>query len=351
MRYNRLGTSDLEVSEIGLGTMTFGDQNSEAEAHEQLDYALERGINLVDTAELYPVPPKAETHTRTEQYIGNWLAAEPARRDRIILATKVTGRSRVLPWMRGDQGELPRVDRSNIERAIEGSLRRLRTDHVDLYQIHWPERNVPKFGEPRFDPHREWEATPIREQLEVLKGLVDAGKVRYIGLSNETPWGVAEFTRLADEHGLPRVVSIQNAYNLINRSFEHGLDEVAWRQGVPLLAYSPLAFGHLTGKYLDGGAPAGARLTVYPEFGNRYAKPGVPEACREYVELAREAGLDPAQMALAFVRQQFFTASTLVGATSMEQLKADIDSVDITLSDDLLTRIDAIHRRWTNPAL
>ena len=350
MRYNTLGTSDLHVSEICLGTMTFGDQNTEAEAHAQIERALERGVNFIDTAELYPVPPKAETHTRTESYIGSWLAANPGRRDEFILATKVTGRSGMLPWIRGGD-ELPVVDRSNIERAIDGSLQRLQTDYVDLYQIHWPDRNVPKFGEPRFDPEREWDATPIREQLEVLKELVDAGKVRYIGLSNETPWGVQQFTRLAEEHGVPRVVSVQNAYNLLNRAFENGLDEVSYREQVPLLVYSPLAFGHLAGKYLDGGAPDGARLTLYPDFGNRYAKPGVEEAVREYVQLARDSGLDPAQMALAFCRQRFFTASTIIGATTMAQLDADIDSAEVTLGDDVLNAIDAIHRRYTNPAL
>lgn len=351
MRYNRLGNSDLEVSEICLGTMTFGDQNSEADAHAQIDRALERGVNFIDTAELYPVPPKAETHTRTEQYIGSWIGANPGRRDQIVLASKVTGRSQMLPWMRGDQGELPQLDRSNIERAVEGSLRRLQTDYLDLYQIHWPDRNVPKFGEARFDPEREWDANPIHEQLEVLADLVDAGKVRYIGLSNETPWGVMEFARLAAEHDLPRVVSIQNAYNLLNRAFEGGLDEIAYREEVPLLVYSPLAFGHLTGKYLDGGAPEGARLSLYPEFGNRYAKPGVEPASRAYVELAREAGLDPAQMALAFCRQQPFTASTIIGATSLDQLDSNLDSLEVTLDDDLLAKIDEIHRQYTNPAL
>ncbi|MFP4616408.1 MAG: NADP(H)-dependent aldo-keto reductase [Thiohalorhabdus sp.] len=350
MRYNPLGNSGLQVSEICLGTMTFGDQNSREDAHAQIDRALERGINFIDTAELYPVPPKAETHSRTESYIGDWIARNPGKRGDLVLATKVVGRSQMLPWIRGGD-ELPVVDRSNIERAIEGSLKRLQTDYVDLYQIHWPDRNVPKFGEARFDPQREWEAHPVREQLEVLKELVDAGKVRYIGLSNETPWGVMQFTRMAEEHGLPRVVSVQNAYNLINRAFENGLDEVSYRENVGLLAYSVLAFGHLTGKYLDGAQPEGARLTLYPDFGNRYAKPGVEPACREYVNLAREAGLDPAQMALAFVRQQFFTTSTIIGATTMEQLDADIDSLEVTLGDDLLAAIDDIHRRYTNPAL
>ncbi len=350
MRYNRLGESDLRVSEICLGTMTFGDQNTEDEAHAQIERALEAGVNFIDTAELYPVPPKAETQSRTESYIGSWLANNPERRRDLVLATKVTGRSGMLPWIRGE-GELPRVDRSNIERALEGSLRRLQTDYVDLYQIHWPDRNVPKFGEPRFDPEREWEAVPIHEQLEVMKDLVDSGKVRYIGLSNETPWGVREFVRLAEEHDLPRVVSIQNAYNLINRTFEYGLDEVAHRDNVPLLAYSPLAFGHLTGKYLDSGAPPGARLTLYPDFGNRYAKPGVAEACREYVEIAREGGLDPVQMALAFIRQRHFTVSTIIGATSLEQLDVNLASREVTLDSDLLEAIDAIHRRYTNPAL
>ncbi len=350
MRYNQLGESNLRVSEIGLGTMTYGDQNTEAEAHEQIERALDAGVNLIDTAELYPVPPKAETHSRTESYIGSWLGKHPGRRGALILATKVTGRSKLLPWIRGED-EFPKVDHSNIERAIEGSLRRLQTDYIDLYQIHWPDRNVPKFGEPRFDPKREWESVPIHEQLESLKGLVQAGKVRYIGLSNETPWGVREFVHLAEEHALPRAISVQNAYNLINRAFEYGLDEVAYRDNVPLLAYSPLAFGHLTGKYLDGNAPPGARLTRYPDFGNRYAKAGVEAACREYVDLAREAGLDPAQMALAFIRQQPFTASTLIGATHVEQLDANLNSQNITLDNGLLEAIDTIHRRYTNPAL
>jgi len=350
MRYNPLGNSGLEVSEICLGTMTYGDQNSREDAHAQIDRALERGVNFIDTAELYPVPPKAETHSRTESYIGDWIAKNPAKRREIILASKVAGRSQMLTWMRGE-GELPEVDRSNIQRAVEGSLKRLQTDYLDLYQIHWPDRNVPKFGEARLEPEREWEAHPVREQLEALKELVDAGKVRYVGLSNETPWGVMQFVRMAEEHGLPRVVSVQNAYNLINRAFENGLDEIAYRERVGLLAYSPLAFGHLTGKYLDGAQPEGARLTVYPQFGNRYAKPGVEPASREYVNLAREAGLDPAQMALAFIRQQFFTTSVIIGATTMEQLDANLGSADVTLGEDLLQAIEDIYRRYTNPAL
>lgn len=344
MQRNRLGRSDLEVSRICLGTMTFGEQNSEAEAHAQLDHALAAGINFIDTAEMYAVPPRAETYGATETIVGNWLRRQP--RDAVVLATKVAGPARSLPWIRGGP---PALDETNLRTALEGSLRRLQTDHVDLYQLHWPERNQPMFGQWQYDPAKERNGTPIRAQLEALARLVDAGKVRYVGLSNEHPWGVMQFTRLADEYGLPRVVSIQNAYNLLNRVFEYGLAEVCHREAVGLLAYSPLAFGHLSGKYLTEPAAPG-RLTRFAGFGQRYDKPGVPPAVEAYAALARQHGLSPAQLALAFVYSRPFVAATIVGATSLAQLTENIDTARLVLPPELIAAIDAIHLRHTNPA-
>ena len=348
MRYTRLGDSGLDVSEICLGTMTFGEQNSERESHQQLDLAVERGINFIDAAEMYPVPPRAETQGLTESYVGSWLARQP--RDRIILATKITGPGRGFGWVRG--GALA-IDAAGVRAAIEGSLRRLRTEYVDLYQIHWPDRYVPLFGKLYYDQAQERPTVPIAAQLAVLGDLVKAGKVRYIGLSNETPWGVMEFLRAAREAGLPRVVSIQNAYNLINRTYEPGMVEVTRQENVPLLPYSPLAFGHLTGKYLPGAAPApaDARLVKFPPFGQRYDKPNVQSAVAQYAALAREVGLTPAALALAFVRSRWFVASTIIGATTLEQLGEDIASAGIELSESTLAAIDAIHLRNPNPAV
>jgi aryl-alcohol dehydrogenase-like predicted oxidoreductase len=344
MEYRRLGDSDMKVSAICLGTMTFGQQNSAAEAREQLDYALGRGINFIDTAEMYPVPPRAETCTRTESIVGDWLATKP--RDRVILATKVTGPRRAMNWIRGGPKALDGV---NIRTALEGSLTRLRTDYVDLYQVHWPERNVPMFGQYQFDPSNETDAIPIRDQLEVLSGLVKAGKVRHIGLSNEHPWGVMEFLRLAREHGLERVVSIQNPYSLINRTFETGLAEITFRERIGLLAYSPLAFGHLSGKYL-ADPPASGRVTLFKGFAQRYEKPNVQSAVAAYGELARELGMSPARLALAFVYRRWFVASTIIGATSMSQLRENLDAWDAVLTEAAMDRIEALHLRYFNPA-
>ena len=346
MRMNSLGGSDLRVSEICLGTMTWGDQNTEAEAHAQLDCALSRGVNFIDAAEMYPVPPKAETQGRTESYLGNWLARQP--RDRVIVATKITPPGRGFGWIRN--GELA-LTRAHVSAAVDGSLRRLRTDYIDLYQIHWPERYVPGFGKAHYDPAQERPATPIEEQLEALGEQVKAGKVRHVGLSNETPWGAMEFLRIARASGLPKVVSIQNAYSLLNRAFEGPLAEVARHEDLPLLAYSPLAFGHLTGKYLDGAQPPGARLTLYPPFGQRYQKPNVPAASAAYASLAREAGISPTTLALAFVRSRFFVASTIIGATTLGQLTENLDSAAVTLSPALLAAIDDLHFQFTNPAI
>jgi aryl-alcohol dehydrogenase-like predicted oxidoreductase len=293
---------------------------------------------------MYAVPPRAETCGASETIIGRWLKHQP--RDRIVIATKVAGPSRNLEWIRGGP---PALDAANIRAAVEGSLRRLQTDTIDLYQLHWPERNQPMFGQWQFDPAKERACTPIRNQLEVLAALVREGKVRHVGVSNEHPWGVMEFVRLADELGLPRVVSLQNAYNLLNRTFETGLAEVCHRENVGLLAYSPLAFGHLTGKYLADPRAVG-RLTLWESFGQRYTKPNVAPAVAAYAELARRHGLSPTQLALGFVRSREFVASTIVGASSLAQLQETLPATLTPISAELLGEIDAIHLRFTNPA-
>ncbi len=344
MEYRRLGNSELEVSAVCLGTMTFGQQNTEAEAHAQLDYAFGCGINFIDTAEMYPVPPRAETVTRTESIVGTWLKKQP--RDKVILATKVAGPRRNMGWIRGGPQAL---DRANIRAAIEGSLQRLQTDYIDLYQLHWPERNVPMFGQYQFDPTQEREWVPIRDQLETLGELVREGKVRHVGVSNEQPWGVMEFLRLAKEHGLPRIVSIQNCYNLINRGFEFGMTEIVHREKLGLLAYSPLAFGHLSGKYLADPQATG-RVTLFQGFAQRYDKPNVRSAVAAYADLARRHGMAPAQMALSFVMHRWFVASTLVGATGIDQLSENLDAWKKPLPAGLLQEIEAMHLRYMNPA-
>ncbi|MCR4299055.1 MAG: NADP(H)-dependent aldo-keto reductase [Gallionella sp.] len=339
----RLGASDLKVSALALGTMTFGEQNSEAEAHAQLDLAVAHGINFIDTAEMYPVAPRAETQGRTESYIGIWLKRQ--QRDKLIVASKITSPARGFTWIRNG----PRIDRTQLAAALDGSLRRLQIDYVDLYQIHWPDRYVPMFGATGYDVMQERDSVPIAEQLQALANLVKAGKVRHIGLSNETPWGVSEFLRCAETLGLPKIVSIQNAYHLMTRSFENGLAETCRHTHVGLLAYSPLAFGHLTGKYFANPQAKG-RVTLFQGFGQRYYKPNVPAATKEYVHIAREAGLSPAQMALAFARTRWFTSSVLLGATSVQQLQENLDSVEITLAAEVLEKIEAVHRVYPNPA-
>lgn len=345
MRYHPLGHSSLQVSEICLGTMTFGQQNTLAEAHEQLDYALAQGINFIDAAEMYPVPARAETQGATERYIGEWLQHQ--QRDQLIIATKIAGPGRPWHWIRN--GSLS-ITRDNIKQAVADSLKRLKTDYIDLYQIHWPDRYVPQFGAVSYDPSRERPTVPIAEQLEALAELVQAGLIRYIGLSNETPWGVSEFCHLAEQLGLPKVVSLQNAYNLINRIFEVGLAEVCRREQIGLLAYSPLGFGVLTGKYLGGVKPQGSRLALFESFGQRYLKPNVAEAVAGYVNIAQKYGLTPAQLALAFVRSRWFVASTIIGATSLAQLKEDLSCLQVELSAEMLAEIEAVHQRYPNPA-
>ncbi|HEY9696067.1 MAG TPA: NADP(H)-dependent aldo-keto reductase [Trichocoleus sp.] len=344
MQYHQLGESDLYVSEICLGTMTFGQQNSLEEAHQQLDYAIAQGINFIDTAEMYPVPPKAETYGATESFVGAWLKQQ--QRDRLIIATKIAGPGRGMKWIRDGAKA---IDRPNVKQAIDDSLQRLQTDYIDLYQIHWPDRSVPLFGQTGFNPDQERETVPIAEQLEVFADVMQAGKIRYLGLSNETPWGVAEFSHVAQQLNLPKVVSIQNAYNLLNRVFDSALAEACYRERISLLAYSPLGFGTLSGKYLNQAAPS-ARINRFQGFGQRYLKPNVNEAITAYVEIAQRHQLSPVQLALAFVRSRWFVSSTIVGATSLEQLQENLNSLNVVLTKDILAEIDAVHLRYPNPA-
>ncbi|WP_353178391.1 aldo/keto reductase [Delftia acidovorans] len=347
-----LGQSALQVSPICLGTMTFGEQVGEAEAFAIMDRALERGVDFFDTAEMYAVPARAETCGATETIIGRWFAQRPGARAKVVLATKVAGPSRGMPWVREGKG----MTAADIAASCEGSLRRLGTDVIDLYQIHWPERNVPAFGQLYYDPSKESSQTGIHEQLEALGRLVREGKVRHIGLSNETPWGVHEFVRLAEQHGLPRVASVQNAYCLLNRSWENGMDESCHRLGVSLLAYSPLAFGLLTGKFdvhapTDPAAPQAARIARYESVRRqRWGRPEALAAARRYNALAREHGMTPTQLALAFCYTKWQVASTIIGVTSAAQLDEDLNAWGTQLSPELLSAIDAIRWEVRDPA-
>ena len=346
MQYRRLGRTDIDVSLICLGTMTWGQQNSAAEAHHQLDMAVEAGINFIDAAEMYPVPPSEETYGRTEEIIGTWFAGG-APRDKMIVATKVIGRNDGrFAFLRGGSGGL---DRANIEAAVDASLRRLQTDYIDLYQLHWPDRPTNHFGQLGYQHKADVGSVPIEETLTVLGDLVKAGKIRMVGLSNETPWGVMEFVRVAERTGLPRVVSIQNPYNFLNRTFEVGLAEMAIREDVGLLAYSPLAMGLLTGKYLNGAKPEGARLTLFGDRFHRYDHPNGAIAIERYVALARDHGLDPAVMALAYVNSRPFVTSTIPGATRPAHIETMVASVGVDLSQAVIDGIDAIHRDIGNP--
>jgi aryl-alcohol dehydrogenase-like predicted oxidoreductase len=347
MHYRTLGRTDVKVSAICLGTMTWGEQNTEAEAHAQMDYALERGINFFDAAELYPVPPKPETQGRTEAYIGTWLK-KTGNRDKITLATKVAGSSggnSGTSHMR--EGKMC-LDRRNITLAIDNSLKRLQTDYIDLYQIHWPDRTTNTFGRLGYAHNADEIPVPLEETLGVLEELVKAGKVRHLGVSNETPWGLMRYLELSNMKSLPRMVSIQNPYNLLNRSFEIGLAEIAIREQCGLLAYSPLAFGTLSGKYLNGQRPPKGRITLFERF-QRYRGPHAEAAVTRYVKIANDAGLDPAQMALAFVTTRDFVTSNIIGATTLEQLKTNIDSHSMKLPSDVMTAIDQVHKDISNP--
>ena len=349
MHYRQLGNSDIKVSVLGLGTMTWGHQNSESDAHQQIELALAEGINLIDTAEMYPTPTHADTWRTTERYIGSWLARS-GRRNEVVLASKIAGPARDPNGQLHIRDGLTRHDRRNIVEALDGSLKRLNTDYLDLYQLHWPDRATNFFGQRDYPYAEDTHSTTIEETLSVLADQVKAGKVRQLGVSNETPWGVAEFLKQSERLGLPKIASIQNPYSLLNRLFEGGLSEFTHREGVGLLAYSPLAFGSLTGKYLGGARPKGTRLSsVYRTF-NRYDSPSADAAISGYVQIAQEHNLTPAQLALAYVINKPFVASALTGQTSLAQLRDNLSALEVTLDAQTLAQIEAIHQRIPNPA-
>lgn len=347
MKFRKLGTTGLDVSLICLGTMTWGSQNDEAEAHAQMDYAVERGVNFFDTAELYAIPPTEETQGLTEKHIGTWFE-KSGKRDDIILASKVVGPAGHLPWFKRSGAAF---SKENVQVALEASLKRLNTDYIDLYQLHWPDRGVNTFGtldykEGMYTPEAE---DQILETLRVLDEQIKAGKIRYIGLSNESPWGVMKFLNLAEKHNLPRMQSVQNAYNLLNRKYEIGTAEVSMYENCGLLAYSPLARGRLSGKYLGGQVPEGSAKSI-DSRPSRWDKPRSLSATQEYVAIAEKHGIDPSQMALAFVNARAFVTSNIIGATNLDQLKVNIDSVDVELSDEVIAEINAVHLSNPTPS-
>ena len=344
MQYQVLPGTNMNVSRVCLGTMTWGEQNSEAQAHEQLDYAVAQGINFIDTAEMYPVPPNAKTQGRTEKYLGTWLCKQ--QRDKLFIATKVAGPGR-RDWIRGGRTDLTA---EVIAEAVGTSLERLQTDYIDLYQIHWPQRNVPMFGGVEFDPEKEKEGPSIREQVEGMAAMMEAGKIRHYGLSNETAWGVCEFHRVARELGVPGPVTIQNSYSLISRNVDNDLAEALYRQNMSLLAYSPLAAGLLSGKYADGARPEGARFTLFDQLGARFRKAIVPEAIDAFSALAKERGMSPIRLALGYVASRWFVGSSIIGATTMEQLGEDITAASSGLDEETLQAIRDLQGRYPNPA-
>ncbi len=344
MKVRRLRGTELDVSEVCLGTMTWGEQNTEAEAHQQLDYAVAQGVNFIDTAEMYPVPPNGTTQGRTESFLGSWLARQ--RREGLVIATKVAGPGR-RDWIRAGRTDLTR---DVIAEAVETSLARLQTDFIDLYQIHWPQRNVPMFGAIEFDPSKEKDGPAVREQVEALAALIKAGKIRHYGLSNETAWGVCEFRRVARELGVSGPVTIQNSYSLVSRGVDSDLAEVLFREEMALLAYSPLAGGKLSGKYLGGAQPADGRYTLFDGFGMRFRKPIVNDAVTAYAKLAKERGVSLVQLALGYVRSRWYVGASIIGATTMRQLEEDIAAAQVELDAETLAGIASIQAAYPNPA-
>lgn len=344
MEYRRIPHSTLEVSKICLGTMTWGEQNTQAEAFAQLDYAIGNGINFIDAAEMYPVPPNPETQGETERILGQYIKAH-GNRDDLVIATKIAAPGGKSDYIRKNMA----LDWNNIHQAVDASLERLQIDTIDLYQLHWPDRNANFFGELSYKEQEHEHQTPILETLEALAEVIRQGKVRYIGVSNETPWGLMKYLQLAEKHGLPRIISVQNPYNLLNRSFEVGMSEISHREELPLLAYSPLAFGALTGKYCNNQWPEGARLTLFKRFVRYTGSQMALAATQAYVDLAHEFKLSPAQMALAFVNSRKFVGSSIIGATDLYQLKENIDSLKVTLSPELLARLDELSDQFRLP--
>tara|TARA_B110000438_G_scaffold84144_1_gene83768 strand:+ start:2358 stop:3395 length:1038 start_codon:yes stop_codon:yes gene_type:complete len=343
MNYKKLGNTDLDVSTICLGTMTWGEQNTQEEGFEQMDYSLDQGINFWDTAELYSVPPKEETFGHTEKIIGNWFKKNK-KRDKVILATKVAGPMR--PYLRGGGNQ---YDKKNITEALNGSLKRLQTDYVDLYQLHWPERSTNMFGRLGYEHNEKDEWNKFEDVLENLKNFIDAGKVRYVGLSNETAWGAKKYLEISKNLNLPRMMSIQNPYNLLNRTYEVGLAEVSVREKIGLLAYSPLASGYLSGKYRNNKMPKNSRVALNPDFWSRYKKPNTNTAVDSYFKIAKKYNMDLVQMSLKFCELQPFTTSVIIGATTMEQLKTDTESVNVKLSDEIIKEINDVQKIYPNP--
>ncbi len=344
MDMRQLGQTDLKVTSVCLGTMTWGEQNTEAEAHEQLDYGIERGINFIDTAEMYPVPGRAETQGRTEAYIGSWIKAR-GKRDDFVLASKITGRSG-MAWCR-DTADMTRHTPAQIDEAVEKSLKRLQTDYIDLYQLHWPDRNIPGFGYHSYKDYNAEEMTPLEDILGALNRHVEKGNIRHIGVSNEFSWATMKFLEIANQKNWPRIVSNQSVYSLIARRFDYNLAEIAMREGVGLLAYSPLCMGYLTGKYDDGKTPEGSRKALFPEFLGRYVNAG--DAIKDCNDTARKLGLTPTQFALKFVESRAFVTSNIIGATSMEQLKDNIDAHDIDWTDEMEKEAHRIHKTYRSP--
>lgn len=345
MKHNKLGDSDLLVSEICLGTMTYGNQNTREDLQKNFDYMVSQGVNFIDTSETYPFPNPNKILGLTEEYIGKWLVNQ--QRDQLIIATKIAGVNSQLTWIRDGKN---RIDQVNVTQAVESSLKRLQTDYIDLYQIHWPDRYVPLFGQPDYDPQQERDTVPIAEQLEVFANLIQAGKIRYLGISNETAWGVCEFCHIAEQFNLPKIVSIQNPFSLFNRTFHINLAEACRFNNVGLLAYNPLAFGFLTGKYLSR-IPQNSRLNLFGGMYSHYDQDNITQATQCYVDLANKHGITPAQLALAYVSSRWFVTSTIIGATKIEQLRENLSSVDTELNQEILTEIDEIHRRYPNPTI
>jgi aryl-alcohol dehydrogenase-like predicted oxidoreductase len=345
MEYNLLPNTNIKISKICLGTMTWGEQNTEAEAHEQLDYATNNEINFIDTAELYAVPAKATTQGKTETFIGTWLNKRK-KRDDLIIASKAAGPGAFVQHIRSG----PKFNKEHLTEALHNSLKRLQTDYIDIYQLHWPERPTNYFGALGYEHKSDDPITDFRETLSILQDFIKEGKIRHIGLSNETPWGTMQYVRIAERENLPKVITIQNPYSLINRTFEIGLSEISIREKIGLLAYSPLGGGLLSDKYLNGNKPDGARYTLWPNYFFRYSHPNTMKAIEKYAELASSNNMTLAQMALAFVNTRNFLCANIIGATSITQLKENIDSINIKLSKEVEQEIEKIHLEFPNPA-